>query len=110
MGEGTSLFFSMGRRQRFTAQNVLRILSAISGIEESDVGAVRTFDNYTFVNVHPAAADLIIQDSDGTLIKGRKLTVNRARPRKEESRAGKPDSRGEGGDGMDEGEEEPATE
>lgn len=95
-GEGTTLFFSMGRRQRFTAQNVLRVLSGISGLEESDIGSIRTFDNYTFVNVHPAAADLIIQDADGTSFKGRKLAVNRARPRKEESRPGRPEDRPEG--------------
>ena len=95
-GEGTTLFFSMGRRQRFTAQNVLRVLSDIAGLEESDIGTIRTFDNYTFVNVHPAAADLIIQDADGMSIKGRKLAVNRARPRKEESRIGKIDGRSEG--------------
>mgnify|MGYP001358323920 CR=1 FL=1 len=97
-GDGTTLFFSMGRRQRFTAQNVLRVLSGISGIEESDVGSIRTFDNYTFVNVHPAAADLIIQDADGTVFKGRKLAVNRARPRKEEARSGKPEAGDSGGD------------
>lgn len=95
-GEGTTLFFSMGRRQRFTVQHVLRVLSGISGLEESDIGAIRTFDNYTFVNVHPAAADLIIQDADGTSFKGRKLAVNRARPRKEEARSGKPEGRPEG--------------
>lgn len=99
-GEGTTLFFSMGRRQRFTAQNVLRVLSGISGIEESDVGSIRTFDNYTFVNVHPAAADLIIQDADGTVFKGRKLSVNRARPRKEETRSGKPEAGESGGDSV----------
>lgn len=100
-GEGTTLFFSMGRRQRFTSQNLLRVLSGIAGLEESDIGAVRTFDNYTFVNVHPAAADLIIQDADGTTFKGRKLAVNRARPRKEETRAEKTDGRPEGGAGTD---------
>lgn len=94
-GEGTTLFFSMGRRQRFTAQNVLRVLSGITGIEESDIGAIRTFDNYSFVNVHPAAADLIIQDADGTSYKGRKLTVNRARARKDEVRT---ETRADGSD------------
>lgn len=98
-GEGTTLFFSMGRRQRFTAQNILRVLSGISGLEESDIGIIRTFDNYSFVNVHPAAADLIIQDVDGTVFKGRKLAVNRARPRKDEARAGKPEARQDGEDG-----------
>lgn len=100
-GEGTTLFFSMGRRQRFTAQNVLRVLSGISGLEESDIGSIRTFDNYTFVNVHPAAADLIIQDADGTSFKGRKLAVNRARPRKEEARPGSPEGRPEGEEGFE---------
>jgi len=98
-GEGTTLFFNMGRRQRFTAQNILRVLSGISGLEESDIGIIRTFDNYSFVNVHPAAADLIIQDVDGTVFKGRKLAVNRARPRKDETRAGKPEARQDGEDG-----------
>lgn len=92
-GEGTTLFFSMGRRQRFTAQNVLRVLSNISGIEETDIGRIRTFDNYTFVNVHPAAADLLIQDLDGTQYKGRKLVVNRARARKEDSKTERPEDR-----------------
>ncbi|HSV56617.1 MAG TPA: DbpA RNA binding domain-containing protein, partial [Magnetospirillaceae bacterium] len=78
---------------RFTSENVLRVLSGISGIEESDVGAIRTFDHYTFVNVHPAAADLIIQDADGASFKGRKLAVNRARPRKEDEKSGKPETR-----------------
>lgn len=82
-GDGTTLFFSMGRRQKFTAQSALRILSNISGIEETDIGRIRTFDNYSFINVHPAAADLIIQDVDGILYRGRRLTVNRALPRKE---------------------------
>lgn len=91
-GEGTTLFFSMGRRQHFAARNVLRVLSDISGIEETDIGTIRTFDNYTFVNVHPGAADLIIQDLDGTSYKGRKLVVNRARPKKDAGSA-KPDSR-----------------
>jgi len=104
-GEGTTLFFSMGRRQRFMAQNILRVLSGISGIEESDIGMIRTFDNYSFVSVHPAAADLIIQDVDGTLYKGRKLVVNRARARnKDDPKSGKAENRGEPHDpSVDEG-------
>jgi len=82
-GEGSALFVSAGRRQRFYARVALKMLADICEVPESSVGDIRTMDNYSFISIDPAVEEKVISSLNGTPFKGRPLTVNLARKRDE---------------------------
>jgi len=82
-GEGVTLFVGMGRRQRMNARSLYRLLSDLTGLEEDQVGEVRSRDNYSFVEVAPDAVEAVIAALDGAAVRGRRLTVSLARKRDE---------------------------
>jgi len=77
--EGVTLFVSAGRRQRFYARVAIKSLLDIPGVTETNIGDIRTMDNYSFINVDPAVEEIIISAMHGLDFKGRVLAVNRAR-------------------------------
>lgn len=59
-GEGITIFFSMGKRQRLHARALLDLLVDVGGLAPEDIGEVRSFDNYSFVDISPAKAELAV--------------------------------------------------
>jgi len=84
-GEGLSLFISAGRRQRFFAKTILKILTVDFGIAEEKIGDIRTMDNYSFVTIDPELESAVVSAISGMDWKGRILGINRARKKGEES-------------------------
>lgn len=83
--EGISLFISAGRRQRFFAKTLLKILTIDTGISEGKIGDIRTMDNYSFINIDPLAENEVVAALSGMNWKGRPLGINRARRKPEEA-------------------------
>jgi ATP-dependent RNA helicase DeaD len=48
-------------------------------VVEEQIGDIRTMDNYSFINIDPAAEETAIQVLGSSEYKGRLLTVNRAK-------------------------------
>jgi len=80
-GEGTTVFFGMGKRQRLYPRVLLRILTEEGGLSFEEIGDIRSFDNYSFADLDPLCADGLIAGLDGKPFRGRGLPVSKARKR-----------------------------
>ncbi len=83
-GEGATIFLSMGKRQRFYPRMLIDLIVEKAGLSLEEIGDVRSFDNYSFVDVDPAKAAALVSALDGCEFRGRKLSVNPAKKREGE--------------------------
>lgn len=83
VGEATTLFFSMGKRQRLYPRVLIDLVIDVAGQPPEAIGEVRAFDNYSFVDIDPAKAEAVIAALDGYELRGRKLSVGPAKKRED---------------------------
>jgi len=81
--ESVRLFISIGRNRKVFPREILALINAKAKIDREDIGAIRVLDNYSFVQIRTSAADAVIQTLNGQSFRGRTLTVNYARTRRE---------------------------
>jgi len=77
------LFFSVGRSRRVSPREILSLINTKIAIPKEDIGAIRIFDNYSFVQVRDVEAEKIIEALRGYVFRGRPLSVDYARSRKD---------------------------
>jgi hypothetical protein len=82
--ESTRLFISIGRNRRVFPREILGLINAKTSVSKDDIGAIRILDNYSFIQVRDTVADNIIEALNGKSFRGRTLSVNYARNRKED--------------------------
>ena len=82
--ESKRLFFSVGRSRRVFPREILGLINTKTAIPKEDIGAIRILDNYSFVQVRDTVAEKIIEALNGCPFRGRTLTVNYAKSRKDE--------------------------
>jgi len=82
--ESKRLFFSVGRSRRVFPREILGLINTKTAIPREDIGAIRILDNYSFVQVRDTVAEKIIETLNGIIFRGRPLTVNYAKSRKDE--------------------------
>ena len=82
--ESKRLFFSIGRNRKVFPWEILGLIITKAAVTKEDVGAIRILDNYSFIQVRDTVAEKIIEVLNGISFKGRTLTVNYARSRKDE--------------------------
>jgi len=82
--ESRRLFFSVGRSRRVFPREILGLINSKTSISKDDIGAIRILDNYSFVQVRDTVAEQIIEALNGMSFRGRPLTVNYAKSRKDE--------------------------
>ena len=84
--ESKRLFFSIGRSRRVYPREILGLINTNTKppIPREDIGAIRILDNYSFVQVRDTVAETIIEALNGMNFRGRPLTVNYAKSRKDE--------------------------
>lgn len=80
-GEATTLFFSMGKRQRLYPRLLIDLIIEEAKLSPESIGDVRAFDNYSFADIDPAKAQAVISALDGSDYRGRKLSVGPAKRR-----------------------------
>jgi hypothetical protein len=95
--ESRRLFISIGRNRRVFPREILGLINTKTAIPREDIGAIRILDNYSFVQVRSTVADTIIEALNGQPFRGRVLSVNYARARKDDMGEGQeaPEFRGE---------------
>jgi hypothetical protein len=81
VGDGLTLFFSMGKRQRLYPRILIDILIDVAGLAPEAIGEVRAFDNYSFVDIDPQKSESVISALNGYDFRGRKLSVGPAKKR-----------------------------
>jgi len=90
------LFFSAGRGRRVSPREILSLIYAKTALPKEDIGAIRIFDSYSFVQVRDSAAEGIMETLNGHVFRGKPLIVNYAKSRRgsdsadEESAGDKP--------------------
>jgi hypothetical protein len=82
--ESVRLFFSAGRSRRVFPREILGLINSKTAIPKENIGAIRIFDNYSFVQVRDSVAERIIEALNGQNFRGRPLAVNYAKSRKDE--------------------------
>jgi len=82
--ESKRLFFSAGRSRRVYPREILGLINTKTAIPKEDIGAIRILENYSFVQVRDTVAETIIAALNGISFRGRPLTVNYAKSRKDE--------------------------
>ena len=75
------LFFTIGRQQNVTVRELVRIISAETGIAPKAIGTISTFDKFSFVEVPEDMAYRVIYIMNRQMIKGKKISVQLARPK-----------------------------
>ena len=86
--ESKRLFISTGRNRRVFPRELLGLISAKTHVSREDIGSIRILDNYSFIQVRDTVAEQIIEALDGSMFRGRPLTVNYAKPRLDDAAAG----------------------
>jgi hypothetical protein len=79
--ESRRLFISTGRNRRVFPRELLGFITSKTHVSRDDIGSIRILDNYSFIQVRDTVAGQIIETLDGSLFRGRPLTVNYAKPR-----------------------------
>ena len=82
--ESAQLFVSIGRNRKVFPRDFISLITAKAGISRHDIGAIRILDNYSFIQIRSLAADSVINALNGQGFRGRTLTVNYARSRRED--------------------------
>jgi RNA recognition motif-containing protein len=85
--DSVRLFIGIGRSRRVFPREILGLIASKTSAPRDDIGAIRIFDNYSFVQVRTQTADEIIEALNGKPFRGRSLVVNYARNRKDETPA-----------------------
>jgi hypothetical protein len=99
--ESVRLFFNAGRSRRVFPREILGLINSKTAIPKENIGAIRIFDNYSFVQVRDSVAERIIEALNGENFRGRPLAVNYAKPRKDERSYAEEELSGEDSTGDD---------
>jgi ATP-dependent RNA helicase DeaD len=81
--EFTQLFVSIGRNRRVYARELAELFTDKLHLGAHELGSVRVFDKYSFVDIKAARADEAISRLSGSEVKGRTITVNYAKKKEE---------------------------
>jgi len=79
----TQLFVSIGRNRRVYARELADLFTEKLQLSAHELGSVRVFDKYSFVDINPSRADEAITRISGSELKGRTITVNYAKKKEE---------------------------
>jgi ATP-dependent RNA helicase DeaD len=82
-GDFTQLFVSIGRNRRVYARDLTALFTDTLQLAAGEIGDVRVFEKYSFVDIVPARAGEAITKLSGTELKGRTITVNYAKKKEE---------------------------
>jgi hypothetical protein len=82
--ESARLFINIGRNRRVFPREILGLIGAKTSVPREDIGTISILNNYSFIQVRSSAAPEILEALNGASFRGRTLTVNYARARKED--------------------------
>jgi hypothetical protein len=82
--ESTRLFVNIGRNRRVFPREILGLIYAKTSLAKEDIGIITILNNYSFVQVRNSVAAELMDALNGISFRGKTLTVNHARTRKED--------------------------
>jgi hypothetical protein len=75
----TTLFISIGKNRRVYPRDLINLFTKNLRLKRSEIGEIKIFDNYSFMDVSLDHASEAITKLSGINFRGRRITVNRAR-------------------------------
>lgn len=82
-GKYTQLFVSIGRNRRVYPRDLSTFFQEKLSLHPEEIGAVRVFDKYSFVEISTGRAEDAIRRLSGSDFKGKNITVNFAKKKEE---------------------------
>ena len=79
----TQLFVNIGRNRKVFARDLTELFTSTLQLTPAEIGEVRVFDKYSFVDIASARAADAIARLSGVELKGRPITVNYAKKKEE---------------------------
>jgi ATP-dependent RNA helicase DeaD len=76
------LFMTVGKKDNIKVADIVRSIASEAHIPSSKIGNIAVLDSFTFVEVPEELADSVIRSVDDMIMKGRKVKIQKARPRK----------------------------
>lgn len=76
------LFITVGKEQNVRAGDIVKAIAEKTNIRGKDIGRINIFDKFTFVEVPRNEAEKVIEVMHQSIISGRKVAVEPAKPRK----------------------------
>ena len=90
LADAASLFISVGRNRKVYPKNLIHLFIHTGKIEREEIGEIKIFDNYSFIEIKAPVARKVIDNLDGINFRGRTLNVNFAK-KSPEAEASPPD-------------------
>ena len=81
----TTLFFNIGKIRRVFYRDIILLILKNTEAKREDIGEIKIYDNYSFVQVSSAVADTIINKLTNLNYRGRILSVSVANERTDRS-------------------------
>lgn len=69
------LFFSLGKKDKIMAKDIIGSISSNTAISGSDIGKINILDNFSFVEVPENYVEELISCMNGNTIKGKKVNI-----------------------------------
>ncbi len=85
-GVFTTLFVSTGKNRRVYPKDLSDLFTQTLGISRGDIGEIKVFDSYSFVDISLDHASSAIAKLSGANFHGRRITVNTAKKRENRKR------------------------
>ncbi len=76
------LFMTIGRKDNIKVADIVKSITAESGVPHYSIGNIAVLDKYSFVEVPADAADKVIRSLDDMVMKGRRVRVQQAKDRR----------------------------
>ena len=77
----TRLYINAGKRRGLSPRHILGAIMGETNIDKKFVGDIDVYDKFSFVEVDSSLTDEMLENLNGARIKGKKITVEIAKPR-----------------------------
>ncbi len=74
-----TVFINIGKNRKVYHKDLFRLIQKTLDVDAEKIGTIKVLGNYSFVDMEPSAAAAAVEKMDGTMFRGKKLTVNFAR-------------------------------
>ncbi len=85
-GDSVRLFMTVGKKDGIKVDDIIRSISAESGVPARKIGKIALHDAFSFVEVPAGLADGIIRAVNDSVMKGRKVKIGHAKKGKKRGR------------------------
>ena len=84
-GTFSTLFVSIGKNRKVFPKDLKKLFASQLGISGAQLGEIKVLDNYSFIEITEPFAQKAIDKLNATEFRGRRITVNFARKKREDS-------------------------